>query len=1208
VRRHRQVRRTFFSKVANVNEKPLVSIVIPAYQPRFFSMALHSALSQTCEGLEVLVCDDSEGEEIAAIVRAAQDEPGAVALRYVRNAQRKGFIGNLLHGLTLAQGTLVKVLCDDDRLFPRCVEQQAQVLQAHADVGLVLSQRVLADENNFILPMRLLNARFAHVDSLFKGEDMLALLDGRPVNFLGNFSAALMRREQALQWLQALTGEGQCFVALLDLALFACLMRRANMVMLSEPGLLERLHPQRLSKLPALVQGAPQEWRWLLQMVAARSGEPAPASGWVRYVPLAEAQQQPRAWQESCVSRIISNWATRLGGRVGSDCESYAELYQQWLGARRFSDAQRKSLPQTVAAWPCQPRIVPVVLDVDGDAQALQQTLASLAGQLYPVHACVVLAEQVPDSDIALVHQPLQADWPSQMNLMLASLHDADWVYLLRAGDRLSESAILLLAERAAVFPGMACAYSDEGAWLDGKPDEPVFKPGFNLDLLRSYPYVGRTLAFSREAMLDLGGLDPAFAELAPHDLLWRLVEARGPQVVEHIAEVQVQSAQSFAQWLSLPQVVSQSEPVLAAHLRRLGVAHQIRHDELAVLNRVDYVHDSQPLVSVIVPVGNDLEQLQACVQGLIERTAHGHYEVLLVAGTEVAPGMAQWLQAMAELGAGMLRVVCHASRQRTELIDAAAAQARGDYLLLLDASLQVLDGQWLGELLQHAQRPEVAMVGAKLVDAQGRVVEAGRVLGVSNGAGPAFAGEDLQSRGYLQRLQVVQDWSALGGDCLMVRKAVFDELGGLAGQGLVAGLAELDLCLRAGRQGYLLVGTPYAVLLKTHGQGGEVQASREQLLEQQQVFCQRWLHKLIRDPAYNPSLSLASADFSLEPSLRGSWNPLCARALPSVLALPLNDTAVGHYRVTEPFSQLEAAGRVVGRIAYEAPSVVQLARMDPDVIILQLRHTEDSVRDIERIQRFSNARRVFEIDDYVLKAPKKNTHARNKPADIEQHLRRGIGLCDRLVVTTQALANALSDMHHDIRVVPNMLAPRLWDNLPPSRRGTSSKPRVGWGGGTSHSGDLEIIAEVVRELAGEVEWVFFGMCPDALKPYIHEFHPGVGLQAYPAKLASLNLDLALAPLEFHIFNDCKSNLRLLEYGACGYPTICTDTEAYRGYLPCTRVYSNSTEEWLAAIRSHLADPVASYRMGDELREAVMRDFVLRDDNLRHWEWGWLAD
>jgi glycosyltransferase involved in cell wall biosynthesis len=187
------------------------------------------------------------------------------------------------------------------------------------------------------------------------------------------------------------------------------------------------------------------------------------------------------------------------------------------------------------------------------------------------------------------------------------------------------------------------------------------------------------------------------------------------------------------------------------------------------------------------------------------------------------------------------------------------------------------------------------------------------------------------------------------------------------------------------------------------------------------------------------------------------------------------------------------------------------------------------------------------------------------------------------------------------------MLAPHLWGDFTCQRR-VSSKPRVGWGGGTSHQGDLEVIAEVVRELADEVEWVFFGMCPDELRPYIHEFHGLIDLDSYPAKLASLNLDLALAPLEFHIFNECKSNLRLLEYGACGYPVVCTDTAAYRGYLPCTRVLSNSTEEWLQAIRMHLADPEASYRMGDELREAVLRDYMLRGDNLEHWVSAWLGD
>lgn len=119
-----------------------------------------------------------------------------------------------------------------------------------------------------------------------------------------------------------------------------------------------------------------------------------------------------------------------------------------------------------------------------------------------------------------------------------------------------------------------------------------------------------------------------------------------------------------------------------------------------------------------------------------------------------------------------------------------------------------------------------------------------------------------------------------------MVRKAVFEELGGLSAQPLEQGLAELDLCLRAGRLGYLVVGTPHAVLLKSEPVASVEPVDQQVLLEQQQVFCERWLGKVVRDPAYNPSLGLATADFSLEPSLRGSWNPLCARAVPAVLGL----------------------------------------------------------------------------------------------------------------------------------------------------------------------------------------------------------------------------------------------------------------------------------------------------------------------------------
>ncbi|HAZ77481.1 MAG TPA: O-antigen biosynthesis protein, partial [Enterobacteriaceae bacterium] len=147
------------------------------------------------------------------------------------------------------------------------------------------------------------------------------------------------------------------------------------------------------------------------------------------------------------------------------------------------------------------------------------------------------------------------------------------------------------------------------------------------------------------------------------------------------------------------------------------------------------------------------------------------------------------------------------------------------------------------------------------------------------------------------------------------------------------------------------------------------------------------------------------------------------------------------------------------------------------------------------------------------------------------------------------------------------------WDNLT-SLRGQGDKPRVGWAGGSSHTGDLEMIFDVIKAFADEVDWIFFGMCPPKLRPYVKEFHFGVDIELYPKKLASLNLDLALAPVEDNHFNACKSNLRLLEYGACAIPVICSDVPCYRGSLPATKV-RNRFKDWHDAIRMHLADPQA---------------------------------
>ncbi|WP_166364044.1 glycosyltransferase [Pseudomonas akapageensis] len=1193
-----------------MNPAPLVSLVIPAFNPRFFRAALVSALSQSYDNLEVIVCDDSRGDEIKGIVESL--EPlSRFPLRYLHNPRALGFAGNLLRGMEEAEGQYLKFLCDDDRLLADCIARQVQLFEAHADVSLVGAKRFLTDADEHILPQRLESCSVTYGDTLFHGDDLLDFFETRQLNFIGGLSNVLMRSCDVRELLPVLAGQG--FAALLDFALFICLLSRGHLAVTAQLQSVERIHPDQLKRTPALLASVASEAEWLRQMIAARAGEREPFSGWVR-IRLPVAGDTRQEWENLFLIHVLRGLQAIHESKVGSDSDSFSELYAQWLACRQDPVVLRK-LMRLSEHWPIRPKMLPVVIDSEGDARALRLTLDSIAGQCYPAEAVLVLSAcDLPNSiDGKVITLPLQADWAQQLNGLLPQLEGVDWFYLLRAGDRLNDFTLMLLAERIVARPHIACCYGDEGGLLDGVSVEPVFKPDFNLDLLRAYPYTGRALAFAREHVLQQGGFNLDYTELGPQDLLWRLMENLGPQAIEHVPEVLLESSFSYAAWLSSPAVVGESARLLEAHLQRMGVDYSLRDAGASAINHIQYQHSQRPLVSIVIGVRDQLPALERCLETLFANTAYKHYEVLIVDNASVEAQTRQWLTAMQQLGSDTLRVLsCEQELNFAALQNLAAREARGDYLLMLNPHAVVTRGDWLDALLNHGQRAEVGVVGAKLCNADGLVLHAGGVLGLRGVIGSPFMGEAMQAGGYMQRLQVPQDLSAVGADCLLVRKQIFDAVGGLDEATFTVAFSEVDLSLRVRDAGYLVVWTPEAQLVLDSPPGvlpdPDQEALRQQRLAEQHESIQRkWMPIIARDPAYNLNLSLSASSYCLEPGLRAGWTPFVGRSLPHVLALPMNKSAVGHYRVLQPLHELEAAGWVTEQQYFEIPTSIELERCSPDVVILQGRYTEGFVKEIERLKTYSKGFCIYELDDYVIKVPKKNGHLKHTPRDLEGSLRRGIARCDRLVVSTQPLADALSDSHHDIRVVPNMLAQQLWTGLRSQRR-ASSKPRVGWGGGTSHTGDLEVIAEVVKALAKDVEWVFFGMCPPELRPYVHEFHPPVALEVYPAKLASLNLDLALAPLEYHIFNDCKSNLRLLEYGACGYPVIVTDTQAYRGYLPCTRIKTNTTEEWLDAIRMHLADPDASYSMGDHLREEVLRDYVLRADNVQHWYNGWMPD
>jgi len=277
---------------------------------------------------------------------------------------------------------------------------------------------------------------------------------------------------------------------------------------------------------------------------------------------------------------------------------------------------------------------------------------------------------------------------------------------------------------------------------------------------------------------------------------------------------------------------------------------------------------------------------------------------------------------------------------------------------------------------------------------------------------------------------------------------------------------------------------------------------------------------------------------------------------------------------------------------------------MQPDTIVVQAAVDNMQmglVKDID--EHLPGIFKVCTMDDLITDIPEKSSAFKMHKRyfrDVRVRLRKVLSHCDRLIVSTQPLADAYADLIEDIRVIPNRLTKETWTHLE-SERAVGVKPRVGWVGAAQHYGDLEQIFDVVKQTADEVDWVFMGMCPDEIKPFVKEFHDFVSIDIYPESMARLNLDLAVAPLEIHNFNQAKSNLRLLEYGVMGWPVVCTDIYPYQtNNAPVTRV-SNNTDSWLEAIRSHLNDPDASTAAGKQLREWVLQNYIL-EDHLDDWQ------
>jgi GT2 family glycosyltransferase len=255
--------------------------------------------------------------------------------------------------------------------------------------------------------------------------------------------------------------------------------------------------------------------------------------------------------------------------------------------------------------------------------------------------------------------------------------------------------------------------------------------------------------------------------------------------------------------------------------------------------------------ISMILSTHRGLELLERCVESLTSKTRYPNYEIVIVSNDKFHGGSA--------LSSRFPHRLVHFSGEAnySAVKNFAVNQTNDPWILFLDESIEPIEPDWLTIMAEHVQRPEVGAVGARLLNPNGTVEQAGLVLGVTKTVQPAFYGFPAEHPGMNRQLQVTRNCSAVSSACMLTRREVFQEVGGFD-ENLEGALADVDLCLKIRRAGYLIVYTPFAKLYWDQASANQIDMNSEAVLRG------RWADILRRDPYYNPNLSRERADFSL--------------------------------------------------------------------------------------------------------------------------------------------------------------------------------------------------------------------------------------------------------------------------------------------------------------------------------------------------------
>ena len=417
--------------------------------------------------------------------------------------------------------------------------------------------------------------------------------------------------------------------------------------------------------------------------------------------------------------------------------------------------------------------------------------------------------------------------------------------------------------------------YCDEATFKNGDINQMItmhFKPDYAIDNLRANNYICHFSVFSRELLDGTELFRTKFDGSQDHDMILRLTD-RAKSVV-HVPKLLYYwrwHPGSVASGIEAkPYAIESARGAVADHLRKHGYSHFTITSTRAfeTIFKITYEIIGEPRISIIIPNKDHAEDLRRCISSIIEKSTYDNYEIVVVENNSETKEIFSYYEELKNNPS--IRVVTYEGEFNYSAINNLGVScASGDYVLLLNNDTQVITVNWMEELLMYAQRQDVGAVGGKLYYGDKTIQHAVVVIGLGahRTAGHTHYRQKRENLGYMGRLCYAQDVSAVTGACLMVKKALYEEAGGLD-ESFAVSLNDVDFCLKLREMGYLNVFTPFAELYhyESISRGLDTDGAKAaRYNEESAKFREKWKQLLEEgDPYYNPNFTLDKSDYSL--------------------------------------------------------------------------------------------------------------------------------------------------------------------------------------------------------------------------------------------------------------------------------------------------------------------------------------------------------